>query len=236
MDSPEPAATLRAMEALLLILILFSDPSAEPAAKLLAEELALRGGTQVQVVIGAEAMKQLEIKGLRDGDLMASPRLAEHLTQQESKLVIVRLEHREAAGDQLVETRVWSAGRLERHTAIAGKSGDPSSTAVAGVVEILASRLALTSAPAATNGTDLPALVSRKAWREIQERLAAKADKNAREFYYLVLAQVRQRDATAKATVAAMAKAHPGHFMLKAAEALLPAETDPAAQETPLDQ
>lgn len=223
------------MESLLLILVLFSDPAAQPTATLLAEELTQRGGRQVQVVVGAEALKQLEVKGLRDGDLLASPRLAEQLTAHEAKLILIRLEHRSVAGDQIVESRIWSAGACDRHTAIAGNGGVPSASAVAGIVELLSPRLSPVTATADPRGGELPALVQRQAWREMAALLSPKADKTARDYYYLVLAQVRLRDAAAKDTVAAMAKAHPGHFMVQAAESLLPAEHEGPVNETKLD-
>lgn len=225
------------MESILLILVLFSDPAAEPTAKMLTEDLTLRGGTHVRVLTSTEGYKELEKKGLRDGDLVTSPVLAEQLTSQDTHLAIIRLEHHLVAGDQVVESRVWSVGRCDRHTSITGKGGDPSPAVVGGVVDILSSVLPnATNAADANKSTDFPALVQRQAWKEIVASLATKADKSAREYYYLTFAQVHLKDATAKDTVAAMAKAFPGHFMVKAAEGVLPAEANPTARETPLDK
>ncbi len=234
---PVDGAQTPGMEALLLVLVLFSDPAAQPTANLLAEELAQRGGGQVQVVVGADALKRLEAKGLRDGDLIATPQLVDQLCAHDPRLVIVRLEHRAVSGDQVVESRIWSSGRSDRHTAIAGKGGDPAASAVSGIVEVLAPRLSSMAPGTAGDARSigLPGMVQRQAWREMRDLLVPLQDKSARDFYYLILAQVHLRDAAAKETLAAMAKAYPGHFMLKAAENLLPGEAEAPVNETKLD-
>src|SRR4051812_14762290 len=64
------------MSHLLLILVLFSDPSGEKAAQVVTDELARIGGKQVEVVLGADAIKRLEGLGMKVQDLVVAPSLA----------------------------------------------------------------------------------------------------------------------------------------------------------------
>jgi hypothetical protein len=212
------------MTNLLLILVLFADPSIDPVAQQLGKDLTARSGGAARVLVGPDALKELDAKGLRDADLIAAPKLGEHLTASDEKLVIIRLDSRDAGGDKLVECQVWSQGRLDRHAAIAGKGGDPTPGVITGVVQILGPMLSSAPIPSTGNGgADVAVLAQRQMWHELADKAQAQADKTPRDWYYLILARVRlnQIDA-ARADLATMAKLFPGHFQVSAAEGLLP--------------
>ena len=214
-------------------MILFSDPSGEAPAKAVSAELARIGGASVQVVVGADALKALEAKGVKESDLLSSPVIANHLTADDADLVVIRLDHRSAGGDEVLESRIWAGGRSDSHVAIAGKGGDPTSGALNGIIDTIGPRLP--SAPGAADTAEdgqLSQLSERREWKTLLAGLADKPGKNPRQFYYLVEAQVHlgQLD-DARKTLDAMAMAHPGHFLIKAATSLLP----PPADSKPAD-
>src|ERR1043165_941103 len=112
------------MSPLLLILVLFSDPSGEASAQVVTEELTRIGGKQVEVVMGPAAVKRLDQMGMKPHDLVVSPAIANHLTASEKHLVIIRLDRRSSGGDEVLESKVWQGGKNESHVSIAGKGGD----------------------------------------------------------------------------------------------------------------
>jgi len=225
---------------LLTILILLGDPSGEPIATQVGEELTRRGGAQVQVVVGAEALIQLEAHGIKAGDLLGSPNIGAHLTaptvQGEARianpLIVIHLDRRQVVGDTLVETRMWLDGRTDRHVAIVGKGADPAGAVIHGVVEVVGHRLP--GAKAATGrGVDdaqLAQLAERAQWLDLLGRLAGVQAKSPRQGYYEVLAYARlgQRDAAVEA-LNRLRAAHPAHFLVAAAGELIP----PAPAATP---
>ena len=213
------------MSHLLLILVLFSDPSGEATAQIVTDELTRIGGKQVEVVMGAEATKRLEAHGMKPHDLVVSPTVANHLTASEKGLVIIRLDRRSSGGDEIMESKVWSNGRVDSHVSIAGKGGDPLSGAISGIIQVIGPRLP-TSPDIAPSPEDaeLATLAETKEWKLLAERLEAKTEKDPRQLYYLVMARARlgQPDA-AREVLTLMRTGHPGHFLTRAAETLIPA-------------
>lgn len=219
------------MGPLLLVLVLFSDPSGEAAAKAVAEELARLGGDTVQVVVGPDAVAQLESRGVKERDLVISPAIANHLTESDAKLVLVRLERRATGGDEVVESRIWSLGRSENHVAIAGRGGDPLAGAITGIIQVIGPRLPTQPGAAPSNeDVEMGRLAQSREWKTLVERLGAVAAKDPRQFYYLILAHSRlgQPD-LAREALAAMRTAHRAHFLVRAAESLVPASAKPTS-------
>ncbi len=225
------------MKSLLLILILVGDPAHEPLAITVGEDLRRVGGEAVNVVVGAPAMAELEKRGVKIQDLITSPNIAEHLTTADPNLAVIYLQRDDAGGDIVVNTRLWAEGRNEQHVAIAGQGGDPAASVSNGIVRTLAHRLpnARAAAPVADE-TQLAGLADRAAWGEVLGQIVSvpAAERTPRQHYYLVLAysRMQQRDAAVEA-LNAMRAAHPDHFLIKAAEAVLPAEPEPADAPKP---
>jgi hypothetical protein len=213
------------MSHLLLILVLFSDPSGEASAQIVTDELTRIGGKQVEVVMGAEAIKRLEAQGMKAHDLVVSPTVANHLTASEKNLVIIRLDRRSSGGDEIMESKVWSNGRADSHVSIAGKGGDPLSGAISGIIQVIGPRLPTSpdSAPSPEDA-ELATLAEAKEWKLLAERLEAKAEKDPRQLYYLVMARTRlgQPDA-AREVLAVMRTTYANHFLTRAAETVIPA-------------
>ncbi|HYE05108.1 MAG TPA: hypothetical protein VEL07_06230 [Planctomycetota bacterium] len=225
------------MKTLLVILILFADPAHEPLATTVADDLRRVGGENVQVVIGAAAAAELEKRDVKIQDLITSPNIAEHLTTADMNLAVVHLTREDAGGDVVVNTRLWAEGEDEQHVAIAGKGGDPATSVSSGIVRTLAHRLpnARVASPVADD-TQLAGLAERRAWGEVLGQIASvpAAERTPRQHYYLVLAYsgMEQRDAAVEA-LNAMRAAHPDHFLIKAAEAVIPAEAAATAAPEP---
>jgi len=225
------------MSHLLLILVLFSDPSGEASAQVVTEELTRIGGKQVEVVMGAEAVKRLEALGMKSHDLVVSPTLANHLTASEKNLVIIRIDRRSSGGDEIMESKVWSNGRVDSHVSIAGKGGDPLAGAITGIIQVIGPRLPTSPDLAPSNeDAELGTLAQAKEWKTLVERLDGKSEKDPRQLYYLILAraQLGQQDA-ARETLGIMRTAYPSHFLTRAAETLIPAArtAGDAPSETP---
>ena len=230
---------------LLTILILLGDPSGEPVATLVGDELISRGGARVQVVVGAEALKQLETRGIKAADLLASPNIGAHLTAPTTKdgatvanpLIVVYLDRRQVAGDALVETRIWLDGRTDRHVAIVGKGADPAGAVIHGVVGLLGHRLpgATPSGTAGIDDAQLALLAERQQWLDLLGRLAGVQAKTPRQAYYEVLAYARlgQRDAAVEA-LNRLRVTNPDHFLVAAAGELIP-PAPPSAEQTASD-
>ena len=224
---------LQLMTHLLLILVLFTDPSGEASAQVVSEELARIGGKQVEVVVGSDALKRLEGLGVRALDLVISPTIANHLTATEKKLVVIRLDRRSSGGDEVLESKIWSTGRVDSHVSIAGKGGDPLAGAISGIIQVVGPRLPTNPDTTLSNeDAELAQLAEAKEWKALEQRLTAKAEKDPRQLYYLVLAHARmgQVDA-AREVLVIMRTAHPAHFLTRAAETVVPASAAKSAAE-----
>ena len=208
----------------LLILILFGDPSGAEAAKAIAGELDALGGTSVHVVIGAAAAAELAKKGVKEADLVGSQVIANHLTGADPDLVVIRVDQRSEGGDQIIESRVWFDGRSDSHVAIAGHGGDPIPSALSCIIQVLGPRLPLAPGqPANLSGGHLAQQAEKGEWQELYDSLHSLAGKDPRQCYYLVLAEVRLGQVEeARKDLEAMRAAHGTHFLVKAAASLLP--------------
>jgi hypothetical protein len=212
------------MTPLLLILVLFSDPNGEGPAKIIGEELGRIGGQQVQVVIGPDAVKQLEQHGMGVQDLVVTPALGNHLTETEKKLVIIRVDRRIVGGDSIIESKVWSNGRTDSHVSIAGNGGDPLAGAVSGIIQVIGPKLP-TQPDIAPSREDqeITQLADGKEWKLLAERLLAITTKDPRQYYYLIQAQAQLGHLEdARKNYGEMKSLFAGHFLTRAAETLVP--------------
>jgi hypothetical protein len=220
---------LSRMSPLLLILVLFSDPSGEESSKIIAEELGRIGGSQVQVEVGPVAVQHLDKLGIKPHDLVVSPNLANHLTSTEKQLVIIRLDSRKVGGDRLIESKVWTGGRSDSHIAIAGNGGDPLASAISGIIQVIGPRLPTQPdiAPSLIDA-ELTTLAESKEWKALIARLSEIPEMDPRQWYYLIMAQAKQGNVDeAREQFAAMQAKFPGHFLTRAAEVLVPASARP---------
>ena len=212
-----------------LFLILLAGPNEREVADALAVVLEDRLAGNGSVVIGREANERLEGFGVQLRDLMTARNLGPQLTQHQSELVILHLEQREMLGDQIIECQLWFDGRAERAASIAGEGQDPLPGLLRNLMPLINHRLPASDDPqaevAAEAGSpaDLPNMVEAKQWATMLATIAAVETPSARECYYQVMAYVRlgRRDAAIEA-FANMQKAHGQHFLVTAAQQLLP--------------
>jgi hypothetical protein len=214
------------MAELLLILILFGDPRAEPLAGTLAETLRTRGGERVRVLTGADANAALKELGVTDGDLIADPAVGARLTSAKRGLVIIRLDRRDGHGTAVFDHMVWSAGRADPVSAIAPGVDDAQAAALAATLKLLDARLPA----AATGSSDAPTLSQLAGSADWAGILAVtETPTTARAWYYRIQALSRLgRQAEARTAVAAMAAAFPGQPLTAAAVELVPPVEEPA--------
>ncbi|GDY11161.1 hypothetical protein LBMAG53_00380 [Planctomycetota bacterium] len=223
------------MTKLLLILILFSDPTSEPAAAALAARLG--PATGARIVVGREAGEELAKRGVSDGDVATASARAAAATTIDRGLAIVRFERRDVGDNRVLEARLVLFGKFEGHTALAGKTANEPPTAetdLATAAAVAVSRLLAPHLPA-NSGAEIeePALaeLSRKAnWTGLAEVVEARpaTGRSPRAWHFLVLADCRLgRIEAAKAALAAMAVAHPGHVLLASAKELIAGAEEP---------
>jgi hypothetical protein len=214
------------MAHLLLILLLVAPNDHDLGVRLCAD-LSTLVGAGGKVLVGAEATKQLETYGVRDGDLISSPEVGDQLTGRTPDLVLVRLETRKSGGDQVIESSVWLHGHVERHVAIAGQGYDAIDGAVHGVVAILAPLLVPDAGAAQDQEARLPQLAHAEDWKGVLALVdpygPPPAHQSARALYYGVLAHVRlgQLD-RARVVLGRMHAQWHDHVLTGAADSLLP--------------
>jgi hypothetical protein len=215
------------MNELLLVLLLLSDPSAQPAATAVmtrVQDSAETARTPLRVLVGPEALAHLKAAGVGDADLTSGPAVGDAYTRTNPRTAIIRLERRLSAGSVVLESRVWVAGQAESHVAIGdGVKADPVESSARGVGLILEPWLAThTGDRPVDDGTSdlaLARLADTRQWTRIVE---TPAGTSARSGYYRVLALVRlQRHPEAAEALATLQAAHPHHVMTRAAEGLL---------------
>jgi hypothetical protein len=224
------------MEKIMLILVLMGGPGTDPLSNRVAESIAEAGGARVKVVLGADAVAELEKRDLKDADLIANPTIGEQLTNHDPDLAVVRLERRNSGGDGVIESVVWAKGRTDRHVAIAGKNSDPTEGAVNGIMRMLGPVLP-DEKSAATEGEDvkLAQLATKNEWQDLLDATLAIQAKSPRQFYYQILALCRLGKTTeAGGTLTAMRSAWPKHFLLASAEALVKPKEVP--EEAPMTE
>ena len=223
------------MNDLLLVLLLLTDPSAQPAADAVSQRLTDSGA---RVVVGAEALKLLKERGVNDADLTSQATVGTALTTKDRKLAVVRLDRQVRGGNVAIESQVWAAGSKELHVAISGtqhvvpgKDGapdrvvpdEPLDSVARGVGTILAPWLAASgSAPAQEVEGQLAGLADKADWKRIIALTEAQATPSPRIRYYRVIALMRSdRAAEAEAAYQEFAKASPNHVLLAALDELL---------------
>lgn len=217
---------------LFLVLVLYSDPANEAVARALASRLTAVEGATVQVSLGKAATAALEKRGLRDADLLSAPEVGIQLTRQEPGLAVVRLERLVRGTDELVESRIWLAGRREGFVAISGgrsaSASLPVEPAVRGISSILGPWLAGGSQGGQPGEAQLGSLADQSDWAGILRVVQAAAQPGPRLRYYQVLALTRLgRGEEARRALLAFKAEAPGHVLLAAAE-------DIAAQPAPV--
>jgi hypothetical protein len=211
------------MEPLLLVLILASGPHHEDLEGHLSQLLAAAGGDKVHVEVGDDALKDLESRGVKDLDLVASPTIGDHLTAADPHLMIIRCERSEAGGDEMIESCVWAHGHDNRHVAIAGKDADPSNGAINGILGLAAPWL---PDHAGDGNPDLDARYAHLAdlddWTALADATATADPPTARSCYYRVLALVHlDRKADAQAVYQRMRTDWPAHILTSSAASLV---------------
>lgn len=207
------------MEALLLILILSGgDPASLAAAQAVAAALHEQDA-KAQIVLPPESAKILAERGLRDADLVERSEKPLLATAADLRLVLVRVERREVGSDQVIDVELWSGGRSDRMSAVAGKAGDPLSSAAEGSRRLLREASHDPAVAADRSDTTLVAgFVERGAWQELVAAVEARADARPRLRHAAILARLRLGDhAGAVAALAALSKDFPGHALTKAA-------------------
>lgn len=223
------------MNELLLVLLLITDPSAQPAADAVSQRLTDSGA---RVVVGAEALTLLKERGVTDADLTSQAAVGPALTTKDRKLAVVRLDRQFRGGNVTIESQVWAAGSKELHVAIAGtthlvpgKDGapdrvvpdEPIDSVARGVGTILAPWLAASgTAPAQEVEGQLASLSDKADWKRIIEITEAREKPSPRIRYYRVIALMRsERAADAETAYQEFAKAAPNHVLLAALDDLL---------------
>ncbi len=212
------------MVEMMMILVLFSGPD-KAAAERIAQTLAEAGGKHVHVVLGADAAKELDARGVKDIDLVNSPDIGAQLTRKSSDLIVVRIEERKSGGDGVLESTVWVHGRTDHHVSIAGKKGDPVDGTVKGVLGIIGPFLPDDQGAIATSDAKLAQLVDGSDWQGLFDVVSVAKPQSARYGYYEVMALMHlSRVEEAKASLERLRAAHAGHFLVDAAAALVEPE------------
>ena len=213
------------MEPLLLILILATGPHHEDLEAHLSESLGVSGGTKVHVVVGADALKELESRGVKDSDLVASPAIGDHLTEGDSHLIIIRCERSVAGGDAMIESSVWAHGHDNRHVAIAGGANDPDPTngAISGILGLTAPWLPDATPSNPDTDARYAHLADTDDWTALLDATGAVPEpKSPRVWYYTVLALSHlDRKADATAAFDKMHAAYPTHILTITAGSLV---------------
>ncbi len=213
--------------AALLILLLSNDPAAKPEIDAIQTRLSQADAT-ARVVIGPDALNLLKDRGASDGDLVADAQVGKALTRRDARLAVVRVEHRPVGNDVVIESRVWTGGEVDVHIAIHGHAPGSTTTAAEpervahGVMGILGRWMSEAQVAGTGSDAELVVLADRRDWPTILARTEAMRDPTARQLYYRILALVRSaRPSEAEPVLQALAKAHPKHLLVDAAEALV---------------
>ncbi|MHC5068388.1 MAG: hypothetical protein ACYTF0_07335, partial [Planctomycetota bacterium] len=221
------------METVLLVLILVAGADERALAGDLAAEIERRCADRLAVQVlhseAAEARLQATWE-LTTADLAASKHLGQMATRDLPDVVLLRLETRAAAGDQVVDAALWAAGAYQRLTVISGGegAGDPLTPLAVGVVEALPGWAEAGGVVA--RSVAIVDLVEVEDWIAVLTALAARSDPSPRERYYGVLAYVQLgRREAAEVALAKMRAAHGQHFLVAAAEGLIPASVESLA-------
>lgn len=226
------------MEPLALVLILLAGPQEVELGQALRQELVRLGVSEEAVLVGREAHDRLAEQGVVVEDLLASDVIGRQLTRHRDDLLALHLREREMSGDVVIEMRLWLEGESERITSIAGEGGNPLPGVLRHLVPLIDHRLPDQDAPldqAAGTPVDLARLVEREQWTRVLSQLAGVGELSPREHYYRVLAYSRlARRQAALEALDAMRRAHGQHFLVAAAEEVIP-PAPPIAPDLPED-
>jgi hypothetical protein len=188
------------MDAVLLILVLAAgDADSVKAAQAVADALHAQHA-QAQVVLAPEAAKQLAARGIADADLVRHADKPLAVTAKESRLVIVRVERRDAVTDRVIDVEVWAAGHRDGTTAVAKATGDPTSAAIEGACRLV--REALVDPAAAAERADLALIApfaERGDWAGLVAMAGRRENPSPRLRHAVVMAHLRLGDRAAAA-------------------------------------
>jgi hypothetical protein len=232
LPSRAAAASCLAMDAALLVLVLSAgDPGsrqvAEAAAKALRSELPA-----VRLAYGPEAVRELVNRRMTDAELTVRGIRPLEVTAGDRRVLIVRIERRQAGDDAVVDVDCWAAGRRDSCAAVAGGGGDPSPAASDGTVRLVrAAVVAVADTPAA--GQEDQALIARLIaaadWAGLVK--AAELQPSPRLLHAAVLARLRlgDRDGASEAAQVFAGK-FPGHPLAVAAGEAVAVDAGQAAE------
>ena len=238
------------MNEFLLVLILLADPGARPAADSLAQRITDQAGSQVHVLIGAEALAELKKHDVTAADLANQPAIGMALTSHDHKLAVVRLDREERGSNIVIESAVWALGHRETHVAISGGNrhaapptkpavdgqppitpavtpaagaNDPLDSVQRGVIAILTPWLGTAGGtPAAEVENRLAGLADNSDWKQILSLTETLPTPSPRQRYYRILALVHSdRLADAETAYQSFRAAQPTHVLLNALDSLL---------------
>jgi hypothetical protein len=215
---------MEVVNGLILVLVLLADQGSAPLGQELVTVLQQQFPSGIELQLDPQAGERLEAYGVSRADILADRNIGRQLSRFEP-VVIIHLEDRASGEDRVLTAQLWFDGRSESYVAIAGPEGDPVPDLINGISHLLRPQLAPRGAASAEAQEQLPLamLVEREAWQPLLGVLASREDKSPRDWYYMVLAYVRleQRDAAVLALNEFRA-AHGGHFLVAAAEAIIP--------------
>lgn len=221
------------METALLILVLSAgDPSSKDAA--LAIGAALQAAhAEARIVLPPESARLLAERGLGDADLIGRSDKPVLLTGKTPKLVLVRVERRDAASDRVVAVDLWSGGRTDSATAVTGATGDPVPPAAEAVNRLFRD---LSQDPAAAGDrldrNLIAPFAERGDWMGLVAAVERAEKPSPRLRHAAIMAMLRLGDRDgAKAALAAFAAAAPEHPLLREATALVQAEPGDAMRD-----
>ncbi len=201
------------MEALLLILVLSAgDPESQAAAQVIAAALHDQEA-RARLVMPPESVKLLAELGMRDADLVSRSEKPLLATAKDLQLVLVRVERRVSGEDRIIDVELWSAGRHDRMSAVAGKDGDPLPSAAEGACRLL--REAAHDPAGAADRADttfVAGFAERGDWKGLVLAVAARPDASPRLRAAAILARLRLGDHEGAVTaLAALRQAAPDH-------------------------
>lgn len=220
------------MEQLIVILILLAGPDERAVGELLAQDLRERGGERVEVLVGELAHARLEDNwGITVEDLTVSRHIGAQLTKHEPNLVLIHIAGRQMQGDTILDLGLWVGGSDERLSSIAGAGGDAVPGLRTNLMPLLSGLLGKDEGQVVAGPQrSVTDLIKAEEWAKAVARLAESETLSVREHYYRVLAYVRLGNRTAAIdSLNQMKTAFGQHFLVAAAEDLIPAREEPAS-------
>lgn len=223
---PGMRQTGRAMEAVLLILVLAAgDPGSLAAAQAVADGLRQQEAA-ARIMLPPDATAELAKLGLRDADLVGRSEKPLQATAGRPRLVLVRVERREAGDDRVIEVELWAGGRTDRMVAAVARAADPLPLAVEGARRLL--REAARDPAQAQERTDtafITGFAARGDWQGLIAAVDADPDARPRLRHAAIMARLRLGDRPgAERALAALRQTHPDHPLTTAAATAVAAD------------